>query len=68
MENRRCESWNKSCVLIVVQEVQVEALLQKTGLSSVVLLHALQPLISEGGPLTCSSPVEPLQGQMLCPL
>lgn len=59
-------SLKKSCVLLVVQEVQVEALLQKTGLSSVVLLHALQPLISEGGPLTCSSPGEPVQGQMLC--
>uniref|UniRef100_A0A3Q2ZVQ0 Cullin 7 n=1 Tax=Kryptolebias marmoratus TaxID=37003 RepID=A0A3Q2ZVQ0_KRYMA len=38
------------------EEVKVEALLQDTGLSAVVLLHALQPLISERGPLTCSSP------------
>uniref|UniRef100_A0A3Q2ZWC0 Cullin 7 n=1 Tax=Kryptolebias marmoratus TaxID=37003 RepID=A0A3Q2ZWC0_KRYMA len=47
------------------QEVKVEALLQDTGLSAVVLLHALQPLISERGPLTCSSPGEPSQGQTL---
>ncbi|KAI4786379.1 hypothetical protein KUCAC02_037158, partial [Chaenocephalus aceratus] len=44
------------------QEVQVEALLKQTRLSPPVLLHALKPLISEGGPLTCSRPDEPLQG------
>ncbi|XP_035982007.1 cullin-9 isoform X2 [Fundulus heteroclitus] len=36
------------------EEVAVEALLQESGLSAAVLVHALQPLISEGGPLTCS--------------
>uniref|UniRef100_A0A3B4Y3Z5 Cullin 7 n=1 Tax=Seriola lalandi dorsalis TaxID=1841481 RepID=A0A3B4Y3Z5_SERLL len=35
------------------EEVQVDSLLQVTGLSAAVLLHALMPLISEGGPLTC---------------
>ncbi|XP_037638018.1 cullin-9 isoform X3 [Sebastes umbrosus] len=44
------------------QEVGVDALLQATGLSTAVLLHALLPLISEGGPLTCSQPEEPSQG------
>lgn len=58
----------RSCVLVVVQEVKVEVLLEETGLSAVVLLHALQPLISEGGPLTCSPPGQPSQGQMLSPL
>ncbi|CAJ1057616.1 cullin-9 isoform X3 [Xyrichtys novacula] len=43
-------------------EVQVEALLQSTGLSAAILLHALQPLISEGGPLTRSQSDEPSQG------
>lgn len=58
----------RSCVLVVVQEVKVEVLLEETGLSTVVLLHALQPLISKGGPLTCSPPGKPSQGQMLSPL
>ncbi|XP_037536667.1 cullin-9 [Nematolebias whitei] len=44
------------------EEVKVEVLLEETGLSAVVLLHALQPLISEGGPLTCSPPGQPSQG------
>nr|XP_029131385.1 cullin-9 isoform X4 [Labrus bergylta] len=44
------------------EEVQVEALLQATCLSAAVLLHALLPLISEGGPLICSHPNEPSQG------
>ncbi|XP_074503316.1 cullin-9 isoform X3 [Sebastes fasciatus] len=44
------------------QEIGVDALLQATGLSTAVLLHALLPLISEGGPLTCSQPEEPSQG------
>uniref|UniRef100_A0A3Q0R3E8 Cullin 9 n=1 Tax=Amphilophus citrinellus TaxID=61819 RepID=A0A3Q0R3E8_AMPCI len=44
------------------QEVGVEALLQVTGLSAAVLLHALLPLINEGGPLTCSHPDDPIQG------
>uniref|UniRef100_G3PEW0 Cullin 9 n=1 Tax=Gasterosteus aculeatus TaxID=69293 RepID=G3PEW0_GASAC len=46
------------------QEVPVEALLKATGLSAAVLLHALQPLISEGGPLSCSQPEEPCQGAL----
>lgn len=58
----------RSCLLVVVQEVKVEVLLEETGLSTVVLLHALQPLISEGGPLTCSPPGNPSQGQMISPL
>lgn len=49
--------------MMSVQEVGVEALLQATGLSAAVLLHALTPLISEGGLLTCSRPSDPSQGQ-----
>ncbi|KAM3605984.1 uncharacterized protein V6R79_008521 [Siganus canaliculatus] len=33
------------------QELRVDALLEATGLAPAVLLHALQPLISQGGPL-----------------
>ncbi|KAF0027925.1 hypothetical protein F2P81_020666 [Scophthalmus maximus] len=47
------------------QEVQVEALLQTTRLSAAVLLHALTPLISDGGPLTCSPPKDPIQGVLM---
>lgn len=46
-----------------LQEVRVDALLRATGLSAAVVLHALTPLISEGGPLTCSQPSDPSQGQ-----
>uniref|UniRef100_A0A671YIP4 Cullin 7 n=1 Tax=Sparus aurata TaxID=8175 RepID=A0A671YIP4_SPAAU len=35
------------------EEVRVDALLEATGLSAAVLLQALLPLISEGGPLIC---------------
>uniref|UniRef100_A0A3P8TKJ7 Cullin family profile domain-containing protein n=1 Tax=Amphiprion percula TaxID=161767 RepID=A0A3P8TKJ7_AMPPE len=45
------------------QEVCVESLLQVTGLSAAVLLHALQPLVNDGGPLTCSPPEDPGQGE-----
>uniref|UniRef100_A0A3Q1F5B2 Cullin family profile domain-containing protein n=1 Tax=Acanthochromis polyacanthus TaxID=80966 RepID=A0A3Q1F5B2_9TELE len=45
------------------QEVCVESLLQVTGLSAAVLLHALQPLISDGGPLTCNPPEDPGHGE-----
>ncbi|XP_047208278.1 cullin-9 isoform X2 [Girardinichthys multiradiatus] len=44
------------------EEVRVEALLQESGLSAAVLLHALQPLISERGPLTCNPVDEPGRG------
>ncbi|XP_074531709.1 cullin-9 isoform X2 [Halichoeres trimaculatus] len=44
------------------EEVRVDALLQASSLSPAVLLHALLPLISEGGPLVCSQPEEPSQG------
>ncbi|XP_026164869.1 cullin-9 isoform X5 [Mastacembelus armatus] len=44
------------------EEVRVDALLQATGLSAAIVLQALMPLISEGGPLTCSQPNEPSQG------
>ncbi|XP_058506927.1 cullin-9 isoform X4 [Solea solea] len=44
------------------EEVEAESLLQATALSAVVLLHALTPLISEEGPLTCSRPDDPCQG------
>ncbi|KAM7385977.1 hypothetical protein PAMP_002009 [Pampus punctatissimus] len=44
------------------EEVGVKALLQVSGLTAAVLLHALMPLISEGGPLICSHPEEPSQG------
>ncbi|XP_023251439.1 cullin-9 isoform X2 [Seriola lalandi dorsalis] len=47
------------------EEVQVDSLLQVTGLSAAVLLHALMPLISEGGPLTCSQPDDPSQGVLM---
>uniref|UniRef100_A0A3Q3JFI7 Cullin 7 n=1 Tax=Monopterus albus TaxID=43700 RepID=A0A3Q3JFI7_MONAL len=51
------------------EEVRVEALLQVTGLSPAVLLHALMPLITERGPLICSQPNnldgEPLSVQLL---
>lgn len=41
----------------------MDALLQATGLSAAFMLHALLPLISEDGPLTCSRQEEPSQGQ-----
>ncbi|XP_078098981.1 cullin-9 isoform X2 [Sander vitreus] len=44
------------------EEVRVDALLQATSLSAAVLLHALLPLITEDGPLTCSCPEDPSQG------
>ncbi|XP_039889665.1 cullin-9 isoform X2 [Simochromis diagramma] len=44
------------------QEVRVDALLQASGLSATVLLHALLPLIGEGGPLSCSHPDDPARG------
>ncbi|KAF7645149.1 hypothetical protein LDENG_00209140, partial [Lucifuga dentata] len=44
------------------EEVGIDALQQTTGVSAGVLLHALQPLISEGGLLTCSHPTDPSQG------
>ncbi|MEQ2303720.1 hypothetical protein AMECASPLE_019798 [Ameca splendens] len=44
------------------EEVRVEALLQESGLSAAVLLHALQPLISERGLLTCHPVDEPARG------
>ncbi|XP_069394824.1 cullin-9 isoform X4 [Paralichthys olivaceus] len=43
------------------EEVQVDALLQATGLSAAMFLHALMPLISEGGPLICSQLDDPCQ-------
>ncbi|XP_038154264.1 cullin-9 isoform X4 [Cyprinodon tularosa] len=45
-----------------LEDVRVQDLLQESGLSTAVLLHALQPLISEGGPLTCSPADEPAAG------
>ncbi|XP_011601515.1 cullin-9 [Takifugu rubripes] len=44
------------------QEVRVDSLLEETGLSSAMLLHALQLLVDKGGPLTCSRPDDPTQG------
>uniref|UniRef100_A0A673C4V5 Cullin 7 n=1 Tax=Sphaeramia orbicularis TaxID=375764 RepID=A0A673C4V5_9TELE len=44
------------------EEVPVDSLLQLTGLTATVLIHALQPLVSEGGPLTCSHSADLLQG------
>ncbi|XP_076018813.1 cullin-9 isoform X2 [Genypterus blacodes] len=44
------------------EEVHVDALQRTSGHSAAVLLHALQPLINEGGPLTCSHPDDPSQG------
>ncbi|TNM99371.1 hypothetical protein fugu_012404 [Takifugu bimaculatus] len=44
------------------QEVRVDSLLEETGLSAAMLLHALQLLVDKGGPLTCSRPDDPTQG------
>ncbi|XP_034041458.1 cullin-9 isoform X2 [Thalassophryne amazonica] len=44
------------------KEVRLEYLMQATGLSSPVLLHALLPLMSQGGPLTCSKTDNPEHG------
>lgn len=49
------------------QEVRVDALLEETGLSAAMLLHALHLLIDKGGPLTCSRPDDPTQGPSLPP-
>lgn len=49
------------------QEVRVDALLEETGLSAAMLLHALQLLTDKGGPLTCSRPDDPTQGASLPP-
>ena len=42
--------------LCVGQDVSVETLLQATGLSPTVLLHALSPLTAEKGVLTHDGP------------
>ncbi|KAM9803935.1 LOW QUALITY PROTEIN: cullin-9 [Neosynchiropus ocellatus] len=44
------------------QEVSVSAVLEGRGLNSAVLLHALRPLVTEGGPLTCSDPEDLTMG------
>ncbi|XP_075902158.1 cullin-9 isoform X2 [Nelusetta ayraudi] len=44
------------------QEVSVDALLEASGLSDAVLLHALQPLIGQDGPLSCQPPDQPRHG------
>lgn len=49
------------------QEVRVDTLMEETGLSAAMLLHALQLLIDKGGPLTCSRPDDPTQGPSLPP-
>ncbi|CAN9499553.1 unnamed protein product [Ophioblennius macclurei] len=46
------------------EEVQVEDLLQESGLSADVLLHALLPLIADRAPLICSRPEEPRTGTL----
>ncbi|XP_054655334.1 cullin-9 [Dunckerocampus dactyliophorus] len=45
-----------------LQEVGVASVLKACGLSKDILLHALQPLIDDGGPLSCSRPDDPCQG------
>uniref|UniRef100_A0A4W6FQH6 Cullin 7 n=1 Tax=Lates calcarifer TaxID=8187 RepID=A0A4W6FQH6_LATCA len=58
--------WTLHCVHTAdvhpAAEVGVDALLQVTGLSAPVLLHALMPLISDRGPLICSQPDDSLDG------
>ncbi|XP_077437963.1 cullin-9 isoform X2 [Vanacampus margaritifer] len=44
------------------EEVGVASVLEGCGLSKEVVLHALQPLIEDGGPLGCSHPQDPCQG------
>ncbi|XP_077351979.1 cullin-9 isoform X2 [Festucalex cinctus] len=44
------------------EEVGVASVLEGCGLSKEVVLHALQPLIEDGGPLSCSHPQDPCQG------
>ncbi|XP_047458377.1 cullin-9 isoform X2 [Mugil cephalus] len=46
----------------VHQEVDVQSLLETSGVSTAVLLHALQPLIGDGGPLSCSDMDQPDRG------
>ncbi|KAM9847747.1 cullin-9 isoform 1-T1 [Aulostomus maculatus] len=43
------------------KEVRADTLLQASGVSAAVLLHALLPLIGEKGLLTCSNPDHPSQ-------
>lgn len=43
--------------------MSVHALLEASGLSDAVLLHALQPLIGRDGPLSCQPPEKPRHGQ-----
>lgn len=45
--------------------MSVDALLEASGLSDAVLLHALQPLIGCDGPLSCQPPDQPRHGQAL---
>uniref|UniRef100_A0A3Q2YMG1 Cullin neddylation domain-containing protein n=1 Tax=Hippocampus comes TaxID=109280 RepID=A0A3Q2YMG1_HIPCM len=45
-----------------LQEVGVDSVLKGCGLSKEVVLHALQPLIEDEGPLSCSHPQDPCQG------
>ncbi|XP_019715818.1 cullin-9 isoform X2 [Hippocampus comes] len=44
------------------EEVGVDSVLKGCGLSKEVVLHALQPLIEDEGPLSCSHPQDPCQG------
>ncbi|XP_061823138.1 cullin-9 isoform X1 [Nerophis lumbriciformis] len=44
------------------QEVGVASVLKACGLSKDFVLHALQPLIDDGGPLSCSHAEDPCQG------
>ncbi|KAM9809118.1 LOW QUALITY PROTEIN: cullin-9-like, partial [Syngnathus typhle] len=46
------------------QEVGVAPLLNGPGLSKELVLHALQPLIDDEGPLNCSHPLDPCQGML----
>ncbi|KAM8851745.1 cullin-9 isoform 2-T2 [Synchiropus picturatus] len=46
------------------QEVSVSSVLEEQRLNSAVLLHALRPLIKEGGPLTCSDPDDLTMGML----
>lgn len=47
--------------------MSVDTLLEASGLADAVLLHALQPLIGNEGPLSCQPPDQPRHGQTLPP-
>lgn len=59
---RACAHTHRFPTSAVLQEVGVDSVLKGCGLSKEVVLHALQPLIEDEGPLSCSHPQDPCQG------